>query len=160
MFTIHILNVKDWFNFLNEFTAFLKSDEFLKASRFSEVNLKMRFHGTLLLDVDGVKSVGDFEYWDIYGDGAPIGYLEVAYMDQHFFALSVEAIDALLSDDELRDFMLSGASWASPVAPIFLSLTFDVSDDVKRLIGNFVSNYRDDYPNNIARKFVPRAVIC
>ncbi|MEM3616076.1 MAG: hypothetical protein QXX09_05445, partial [Candidatus Methanomethylicia archaeon] len=81
------------------------------------------------------------------------------YMDQHFFSLSVEAIDALLSDDELKEFMLSGSNWASPVAPISLSLQ-SISDEVKDIIGKFVSDYHDDYPNEIARKFVPRAVIC
>lgn len=160
MFVIHILNVKNWFNFLNEFEKFIKSDEFRRASKFSNTYIKMRFHGTLLLDVDGIKSVGDFEYWDIYGDGNPIGYLEVAYMDQHFFSLSVEAIDALLSDEDLKEFMLSGARWASPVSPISLSLSFEVSDEVKNLINNFILNYRDDYPNQIAMKFAPRAVIC
>jgi len=160
MFTIHILNVKDWFNFISEFEKFIKSEAFSRASKFSNVYMKMRFHGSLLLDVDGVKSVGDFEYWDIYGDDVPIGFLEVAYMDQHFFSLSVEAIDALLSDEDLMKFMLSGSQWASPVAPISLSFNFDVSDDLKNLIQNFISNYRDDYPNEIAMKFAPKAVIC
>ncbi|MCX8168712.1 MAG: hypothetical protein N3E39_00590 [Candidatus Methanomethylicia archaeon] len=124
------------------------------------MNLKMRFHGTLLLDVEGIRSVGDFEYWDIYGNNNIIGYIEVAYMDQHFFSLSVEAIDALLDDEDLREFMLSGSSWASPVSPVEVCLTIEVNDELKRLFYEFTSNYRDDYPNGIARKFVPKAIIC
>lgn len=159
MFTIHIANVKNWLKFLNEFEKFIKSEAFLNALKLSSIFIKKRMHGTILLDVNGVQSVGDFEYWDIYGDGNIVGCFEVVYMDQHFFSLSVEAIDALLSDDELKKFMLSGSNWASPVAPISLSLQ-SISDEVKNIIGKFVSDYHDDYPNEIARKFVPRAVIC
>ena len=159
MFSIQILNVKNWFAFMDAFKDFLNCESFVKAMGVSNVVLKFRFHGTLLLEVDGVQSVGDFEHWDLYADDVLIGSLDVTYMDQHFFSLSVEAIDALLTDEELKSLMLSGPSWAVPVGPIKLIFNSEPSDDVKDLIKKFVSNYVDDYPNEIARKFAPRMKI-
>ncbi|MCD6155088.1 MAG: hypothetical protein NDF56_06700 [archaeon GB-1845-036] len=159
MFTIHIFNVKNWFNFIDRFGKFIGGRDFEEAVKAKNIHLSMRYHGTLLLEIDGVYSVGDFESWNILSDKGSIGSLNVCYMDQHFFSLSVEAIDALLSDEELKTLMLSGPSWATPIGPVELSLNFNPSDKVKDLIKNFINGYHDDYPNEIARKFAPRAKI-
>ncbi len=151
--------VKDWFKFLSEFKSFINSESVLKAIGKSNVDLKLRYHGTIMLEVEGVVSVGDFERWDLIGDNIPIGFIETCYMDQHFFVLSVEVIDALLNDDELRTLMLSGSSWATPLTPIKIVIQANNADLLRKELNNFVNSYSDDYPNEIARKYAPKARI-
>lgn len=150
-------NVRNWHNFLREFEKFVNTPEFLEAVDGREVILKRRFHGTIMVEVEGVVSVGDFENWNIICDGKRIGYMEVCYMDQHFFVLSVEVIDALLSDDELKTLMLSGSTWATPLQPIKISISAKDKVKLKQALIKFITNYSDDYPNPIARKFAPKA---
>ncbi|MCS7365993.1 MAG: hypothetical protein NDF54_11195 [archaeon GB-1867-035] len=152
-----IENVKNWHNFLNEFEKFANSQEFLEAVDGKKVTLKRRFHGTIMVEVEGVVSVGDFENWNILCDGQRIGFMEVCYMDQHFFVLSVEVIDALLSDDELKTLMLSGSTWATPLKPIKISINARNKEKLRNILIDFISNYTDDYPNPIAKKFAPKA---
>jgi len=137
----------------------LKSEPIRRALGKESIELKPRYHGTLMLEIEGVVSVGDFERWDIIGDGVPIGFIEVCYMDQHFFVLSVEVMDALLSDDEIKTLMLSGSSWATPLTPVRVVLEAFDANAARRELEKFSNQYSDDYPNEIARKFAPKARI-
>lgn len=150
-------NVKNWHTFLAEFEKFANSKEFLEAVGGNKVTFKRRFHGTIMVEVEGVVSVGDFENWNIFCDNQLIGSMEVCYMDQHFFVLSVEVIDALLSDDELKTLMLSGSTWATPLQPIKILIRAKDKEKIERIMADFIGNYTDDYPNPIAEKFAPRA---
>ena len=156
---VEFRGVKDWHNFLREFENLIRTENFLRAVGKKSVELKMRYHGSLMLEVEGVVSVGDFEHWNLIGDGKVIGSIEVCYMDQHFFVLSVEVIDALLNDDELRTLMLSGSSWATPLTPIKIVIQANNADLLRKELNNFVNSYSDDYPNEIARKYAPKARI-
>ncbi|RLE54285.1 MAG: hypothetical protein DRJ26_02085 [Candidatus Methanomethylicota archaeon] len=156
---VEFRGVKDWHNFLREFENLIRTENFLRAVGKKSVELKMRYHGSLMLEVEGVVSVGDFEHWNLIGDGKVIGSIEVCYMDQHFFVLSVEVIDALLTDDELKTLMLSGSSWATPLTPIKIAIEAIDANALKRELSNFIESYRDDFPNEIARKYAPKAKI-
>lgn len=154
-----IENVKNWHNFLSEFEKFLNSRDFLEVVNGRKITLKRRFHGTIMVEIERVVSVGDFENWNILCDNRRIGFMEVCYMDQHFFVLSVEVIDALLSDQELKTLMLSGSTWATPLTPIKISVSAENREKLRRLLADFISRYSDEYPNPIAEKFAPKAKI-
>ncbi len=159
MVELEFVGVRNWFNFLKEFENLIQSRGFLDAVGRKKVELKLRYHGSLMLEVEGVAGVGDFECWNLIGDGEVIGSVEVCYMDQHFFVLSVEVIDALLTDEELKTLMLSGSTWATPLTPIKIRIKAVNADKLKMELRSFIEKYSDDYPNEIARKYAPKARI-